>query len=131
MYRHFATMTVAMTALVAFFANGEKQTAVAAPATASQPALAKKKPALHGQPNQVADDGGSWGSEDGGDFGHPMNSWFAPTLAPTAAKLADGDEDDPDAAGDTAAALPTPSAAQIAAADAASRQRSGTPTTAD
>jgi hypothetical protein len=130
MYRHFATMTVAMTALIAFFANGEKQTVVAAETTASRPAPAKK-PALPPPPSPASDDGGRWGSDDGGDFGHPMASWAAPTLVPAVAKLADGDEDDPDAAGDTDTAFPVPTAAQIAAADAASRQRSGTPTTGD
>jgi hypothetical protein len=137
MYRHFATMTVAFTALIAFFANGEKETAVAAQASVSQPAPVNKKPALHAPVGQTSDDGGRWGSDDGGDFGHPTAAWFsaasgadgvAATLAPAVANLDDGDGDDPDAASDAAAALPPPSAAQIAAAQAASRLRSGTPT---
>jgi hypothetical protein len=136
MYRHFATMTVALTALIAFFANGERQTAVAAPSVAARPA-APAKPTPPPQ-SDAADDGGSWGSDEGGDFGHPTSggssaagSWFSnpfgangssPALAAPPAVTGLEDPDDPDAPADAPSA---PSAAEIAAATAASKLRSG------
>jgi hypothetical protein len=136
MYRHFATMTVALTALIAFFANGEKQTAVAAPPVASRPAT-PAKPAPPPQ-SDVSDDAGSWGSDEGGDFGHPTSgtysgagSWFSnpfgangnnPALAGPPAVPGLDNPDDPDA---PANAPSPPSTAEIAAATAASKLRSG------
>jgi hypothetical protein len=141
MYRHFATMTVALTALVAFFASGEKRTAVAAQPVATRPATPAPAPAPPPQSDD-SDDTGSWGSDDGGDFGHPTaaayssaGSWFSnpfggdgnrPALAgaPVVPGL-DGDEDDSNATGEKAQAPAPPSAADIAAATAASKLRSG------
>jgi hypothetical protein len=138
MYRHFATMTVAVTALIAFFANGEKQTAVAAQPVATQPAAAKKATP---PPTDASDNAGSWGSDDGGDFGQPTSptyssagSWFsnpfganggdrAVAEAPAMPGL-DNDPDDPNA---SPGAPAPPSAADIAAATAASKMRSGAP----
>jgi len=133
MYRHFATMTVALTALIAFFANGEKQTAVAAERTAAQPAGLSTRPAP--PPSEASDDTGGWGSDDGGDVGHPAGSWFsnpfaangngALAVAPAVPRLQDDQDDDPNAPVDKADAPSAPSEAEIAAATAASRLRSG------
>jgi hypothetical protein len=138
MYRHFATMTVAITALIAFFANGEKQTAVAAQPVAALPAPAAKRPAP--PPSDVADNAGSWGSDDSGDFGQPTSptysnagSWFSSPFGANGGNRAgaaplkglDTDPDDPNAPPPDAPA--PPSAADIAAATAASKLRSGAP----
>jgi hypothetical protein len=138
MYRHFATVTVALTALVAFFANGESQQAVAAASEShrAEPAVAKKTPI---QPETDADgDSGSFGSDDNAGFGQPMTqaggsgSWFSNPFGMNANRRGlagggsalpfSGDTDQPSTEGSAAA---QPSAAQIAAIAAASRLRSG------
>ena len=64
MYKHFATLTVACTALVAFFANGEKQQAVAAETATTRPQESSLRPQAELQPSpalqsQAGDDTGT------------------------------------------------------------------------
>ncbi len=141
MYRHFAVLTVAITALLAFFANGENHKAAAVAAGREPPARAltvRPKPSLV---TEAVEDPGSWGSDESDGFGEPMmisssggfgaaiSRPFAAVGASRAAirdgsRLAsEGSGDEPTEATPAAA----PSAAQIAAAAAASRLRSGAP----
>lgn len=121
MYRHFATVTVAITALLAFFANGENHQAVAANA-ADEPAAAQSPtPRLkfHRKANF-----GTWGEDEA--MGQPSSA--APAHNPFALR---GDEATPQTSGpqpqdgEEAQAPAAPTAEQIAAATAASRLRSG------
>jgi hypothetical protein len=141
MYRHFAVTTVALTGLVAFFANGESHEATAASAIASH-RLSPPHPAVSEQlTDSDADaDPGSWGSDDEGDLGQSLSDSVAGSGArrpnPFALhpgsragtgedpSLLDGQGGD-EAAADLAPAAGAPTAGQIAAAAAASRLRSG------
>lgn len=137
MYRHFAALTVAITALLAFFANGENHEALAAAAgdtaAPAKPRAERPKPLVR----QTAEPPGSWGSDENSGFGEPLirpsggfSAWMPTPPAPSAVQhttrpgsLAgdDGREQPSEAASATA----EPSAAQIAAIAAASRLRSG------
>ena len=144
MYKHFATLTVACTALVAFFANGEKQQAVAAETATTRPQASSLRPQAELQPSpalqsQTGDDTGSWGDDTAG-FGQPAaddssDSWFsnpfgsdfkARAAARDESSLTDSaDGDEPAQAQGGSEGSTGPTAAEIAAAAAASRQRSG------
>ena len=137
MYRHFAILTVAMTALLAFFANGENQKAVAAASASEQPATPKAPVSKRIEVETETAETGSWGSDDSDGFGQPMmgsgagvGAWASnpfglardhrsQTGAKTLPRREDGDE------AETEEAPEAPTAAQIAAAAAASRLRSG------
>jgi len=137
MYRHFATVTAALTALVAFTASGEQGNA-AAPIHVTKTATKVRDSAVEASERAVSP--GSWGSDSDGDFGKPTmsasgsGSWFANPFA-SAANNQPGDppisqrlvsEDDPaDDSATQPASAPAPTAAQISAAMAASRLRSG------
>lgn len=142
MYRHFAMLTVELTALLAFFANGENQEAAAAASTSehqAKPSPAPSKLRLE----MKADAGpGSWGSDDNDDFGQPMTrisanagAWMSNPFGLSRdhrAPPGDGwrplaNEGSDDATPESASAAAAPSASQIAAAAAAaaSRVRSG------
>jgi hypothetical protein len=73
MYSHIAVTTVAITALIALFANGDQHDAVAAETDtvvqAPHEDVAKKTP---DEPQQADNDFGSWG--DDVDFGAPSSS---------------------------------------------------------
>jgi len=144
MYKHFATLTVAFTALVAVFANGEKQQAAAAETAVSRPhetqlqSHAKSKPT---PVNEGGEDTGSWGDDETEGFGQPtvrasaQESWFSSPFGSTLERrvglgdyptLQDSEDGDETPSLHGAAADPAvPTAAEIAAAAAASRQRSG------
>ena len=145
MYKHFATLTVAFTALVAVFANGEKQQAVAAETAVSRPhetqahsrmrnrSLLQSTRAVRTReagattrlkasvsPRSASSSPESWFSSP---FGSTPERRVGLGDYPTLQDSEDGDET-PSLHG--AAADPTvPTAAEIAAAAAASRQRSG------
>jgi hypothetical protein len=132
MYKHFATVTVMLTAAMALFANGENEQAAAAGAGDDRPAV--HKPAQQAKPTfrRATTDTGAWGSDDADGFSNPTmgapstgSAGLPPPLAgiPGVAQPADGDASDADAAGAPAGAA-APSAADIAAAIAASRLRS-------
>ena len=72
MYRHFAIVTLAVTAGLAMFADGENQQAQAAQVTQSRPVPAEAPAPLHtAAPRQPASD---WSDGDsGGAFGSPMD----------------------------------------------------------
>jgi hypothetical protein len=143
MYRHFAVVTLALTALMAFFADGEKQQALAAEAMPRHSEkLRRAAPKELGPlaPTRAAADvpRGTWGSDDSGGFGQPMlhvsstSTWVPSPSVYGGDARPDGavgvpisglDERD-DAATDQTISAP-PSATQIAAAAAASRLRSG------
>ncbi|MGZ3246755.1 MAG: hypothetical protein ACXU61_06705 [Croceibacterium sp.] len=144
MYRHFATLTVACTALVAVFANGEKQQAVAAETAASRPHETRLKSHPKSKPtpvNEGSEDTGIWGDDETEGFGHPTvrvsasESWFSSTFGSASDRhigrgdnptLQDSEDVDETPSLHGAAADPAvPTAAEIAAAAAASRQRSG------
>jgi len=79
MYRHFATMTVAITALIALFASGEQQDAVAAEAAPQQvqqadatPKPSDAKAREKREEQEAQEDTGTWGSDE--DFGHSSNN---------------------------------------------------------
>ena len=138
MYRHFAVVTVSITALLAFFANGQSQQAAAANAPVSQtsrtPLADAPKPKI-----VVESDSGSWGSDDGdsaasgavASFDEGLPNPFNLTKSrnrlagknPDAAE--DQDRDDAVAEPGPAPAPASPSDDQVAAAAAASRLRSG------
>jgi hypothetical protein len=135
MYRHFAVVTVAITALLAFFANGENHEALAA-ATRAQAAPDKPR-AEQPKPlaRQTVERPASWGTDVSDSFGEPMirpsHQWAAWKPAPVAAAvraatlpgaLGSDVSEDPRQPEDAA---PEPSAAQVAALAAASRLRSG------
>lgn len=136
MYRHFATLTVILTATVAFFANGENEQAAAAQAAANRPVkqhtVKPAEPAM-AQPASPAADADTWGSDDSDSFGAPTLD--APTSAsgwwPGSADVEDGDDDVVTKKKQETAGLEVPTAAQIAAAEAASRQRSGSAESGD
>lgn len=133
MYRHFATLTVALTALLAFFANGESQEAAA---TAAVPTMLVHEPrAAPPQPQLEidTDDGGSWGSDasetvqqtvigphfsgsraSGSPFG--LDQSRGASVGPRRDGVDESESADSSAA---------PTASQIAAIEAASRLRSG------
>ena len=138
MYRHFAILTVAMTALLAFFANGENQKAVAAASASEQPATPKAPVSKRIEVETETAETGSWGSDDSDGLGQPtmgsgagVGAWASnpfglardhrsPTDSDkTLLRREDGDEAETDEAPEA------PTAAQIAAAAAASRLRSG------
>jgi hypothetical protein len=77
MYRHFATVTVMLTALVAFFANGESKQAMAAESSQQAAEQSAEKAEEHPQPAPTATpvNRGTWGNDDGGSFGRPMMSF--------------------------------------------------------
>lgn len=133
MYRHFAVWTVVLTGLVAFFANGEKQDAVAAETQASQPHPQASKPAATTPDPPVEDGGGSWGSDNTADWAGQTGSELPSSLEdPVRRRTRDDadlrdrvDGDQGDADGQAPASAPGPSADQLAAAMAASRMRSG------
>lgn len=134
MYRHFAVMTLVLTALIAFFANGESHQAMAAaaeveevpvpPAPPRTASLAESKPEA---------DSGSWGDDSDVSFGQPMMrasagvaGWASGSFDPRRAEPGEppiGDDEATDEAPESAPAAP--SVAQIAAAADASRRRSG------
>jgi hypothetical protein len=133
MYRHFAVMTVALTGLTAFFANGENDKAIAAAAateapTAVRPAARKAPP----PERERAADSESWRDDGDFTFGEPMMrpsagvaGWGTGAFDPALGRPVGAD--DPLLADDeeTDEASPAPSASQIAAVAAASRLRSG------
>jgi hypothetical protein len=136
MYRHFAVVTVILTATMAFFASGENDQAAAAHAAQARAAHVRPTPPpepAFKQAEPAADDAGTWGSDDGGSFGGPTmavpssggSQWLPPPLAGIGnvqqAITRAGAADDPENEADDAA----PTAAEIAAAQAASRLRSG------
>lgn len=139
MYRHFATVTVAITALVAFFANGEKQQALAArrPAIRSQ-TMQPEVPSRHLQQwqNEDAVDPATWGSDDG-SFGQPMivasddRSGFSRPIPPNSEPRSNAQNEAPPTDPGNSDELvgsgspPSPTASQVAAVAAASRSRSG------
>ena len=140
MYRHFATVTVALTALVAFLADGERPSAAEAPVHVAKAAKAEDS-SVEASERAVTPDPGAWGSDSDSDFGQPTmsasgaGSWFANPFAsggnaqPGAGvtlnpQNTDGEGDQGDPAKPSAGA-PAPTAAQITAAMAASRLRSG------
>lgn len=137
MYRHFAVWTVAITTLLAFFANGENQKAVAAiPEMAEQSATPPAKKAEAHFEHDTLDDSGSWGSDDVA-FGQPTleapvegGSWLPnPFGLNRLNRPKPGDdqtlmESDEEAA-DSSQAAAAPTSAAIAAAAEASRLRSG------
>lgn len=134
MYRHFAAMTLALTALLAFFANGENHQAIAAAAEAEAgpppPQAARATPTPESEPEA---DSGSWGGETDVTFGQPMmrasarfGGWAAGSFDPRRAGPEDptiADDEEADRAPEDESAAP--SAAQIAAVAEASRLRSG------
>jgi hypothetical protein len=137
MYRHFAILTVAITGLTAFFANGENQQAVAAAADSGEhrtmPQTVASKPQLEIDPDT---DVGTWGNDEGDSVEQPAIGSYAGGTAPalnpfglkrghraSAAPAALGDQDGDEPASE--GAPEAPSASQIAAAAAASRLRSG------
>ena len=137
MYRHFAILTVAITGLMAFFANGENQQAVAAAADpgehrAAPPAVASK-PQLEIDPDT---DVGTWGNDEGNSVGQPAIGSYAGGAAPALSPFGPNrsrrvsappsalDDQDGDETG-SEEAPEVPSASQITAAAAASRLRSG------
>jgi hypothetical protein len=133
MYRHFAILTVAITGLMAFFANGESQKAVAAAADTGEHRAVASKPQLEIDPDT---DVGTWGNDEGNSAGHPASGFYAGGAAPalnpfglnrghrtSAAPSALGDQDSHVAGREQAPEAPSES--QIAAAAAASRLRSG------
>jgi hypothetical protein len=133
MYRHFAVMTLVLTGLTAFFANGENHKAIAASAAIEAPAPARPaaRKALPRESTPEADSG-SWRDDGDFTFGEPMMrasagvaGWGAGAFDPALGRRV-GD-DDPLHADDEEAdeASPAPSASQIAAVAAASRLRSG------
>lgn len=143
MYRHFATVTVALTALVAFFANGEshKATASASQSHRAQPAPAPKQQFEIPQDRDAGRDSGSFGSDDNDGFGQPMveagggGSWLPNPFVLSAGRPKPIVEDPSmphDEAGGPGAEEPSaagqPNAGQIAAVAAASRMRSGSGT---
>jgi hypothetical protein len=136
MYRHFAVATLAITALIAFFANGENHKAAAAAANASK--IAAKPIPERPKPMLVApadDSPGSWGGDVSSAFGEPMirlsrdaGTWMPEPLAsPGASRILapDGTTLASEDGGSAEAAVAAPSATQISALAAASRQRSG------
>jgi hypothetical protein len=137
MYRHFAIVTVAITGLMAFFANGENQQAAAAAANRGEhramPQAAASKPQLEIDPDTSV---GTWGEDEGTSIVHPAIGSYASGAAPalnpfglnrghrtSAAPSALGDQDSDESGSEEAPEAP--SASQIAAAAAASRLRSG------
>jgi hypothetical protein len=132
MYRHFAVMTLVLTGLTAFFANGENDKAIAAAAVAEAPVAvpaAARTPAPKSEPEV---DLGSWRDDSDFTFGEPMmrasagaTGWGTGTFDPALGRP--GGDDDPPHTDDENAdeASPAPSASQIAAVAASSRLRSG------
>jgi hypothetical protein len=133
MYRHFAVVTLAITALIAFFANGENHKAAAADTAskiAAKPIPERPKPMLVAPEDESP---GTWGGDVSSAFGEPMirlsrgaGTWMpTPLPSPSAqsilardgSPLASEDRGSPEGA--------APSAEQIAALAAASRRRSG------
>ncbi|HEY7808110.1 MAG TPA: hypothetical protein VIC34_13000 [Croceibacterium sp.] len=137
MYRHFATVTLMLTGAVALFANGENDPTTAAHAAEGHAIVREKpaKPAL--QPsNPAAGDTGTWGSDSSNGFGSPTLSapssdseWMPSSLdgikGLPRSVVGDNGDDDPAEAADQALSPAMPSAEEIAAAEAASRLRSG------
>jgi hypothetical protein len=136
MYRHFAVVTVILTATMAFFASGENDQAAAAHAAQAHAAPERPPPPAEPafrQAEPAADDTGTWGSDDGGSFGGPTmaapssgSQWLPPPLAGIGnvqqpIRRANAGDDPADDEADAAA----PTAAEIAAAQAASRLRAG------
>lgn len=119
MYRHFATATVALTALIALFAHGENQPAAAqAAAPVARPEARPTQ--LEAPADSSDDDVGSWG-DDGGDFGRPTTILPSSTAAWAAGPALAAE----DREGDKADAGAQPTAEQVAAALSASHLRSG------
>jgi hypothetical protein len=138
MYRHFAVATLAITALIAFFANGENHKAAAAAANAGK--IAAKPIPERPKPMLVApadDSPGSWGGDVSSAFGEPMirlsrdaGTWMPEPLAsPGASRILGPDgttlASEDGGSAETAPAVAAPSAEQISALAAASRRRSG------
>jgi hypothetical protein len=134
MYRHFATVTVAITALLAFFANGESHQAVAANAgeqgAMPQPAAPKPRLEIHRETNV-----GSWADDEGEVMGQPtIGAYSSPAPRPNPFALdgagvssgSSAPDGETGGAEQTEQAAAAPTASQIAAATAASRLRSGT-----
>jgi hypothetical protein len=138
-YRHFATVTLALTTMVAFFANGEKQQAIAAEAVASEPSpapLAKAKERSLQPPSTPAPvNSGTWGSDDSSSFGQPTfvasatgAGWLPGALGSDRTARALGaslPREGEEPASYEGSEPATPTATQIAAVAAASRLRSG------
>jgi len=135
MYKHFAIVTVALTAAMALFANGQSEQAAAAGAAGHR--AVESKPVKVPQPTfrRASSNTGSWGSDNSAGFGNPTmatpssgSAGLPPPLAGISGVVqpADGDEagaDDRDAPALLPAAAP-PTSDDIAAAIAASRLRS-------
>lgn len=140
MYRHFAMLTVALTALLAFFADGESRQTAAAASTIQHQAESSRAPSKP-RLEMKADVGpGIWGSDDGDDFGQPMTrisanagAWASNPFGlnrdhrapPGDDWRSHGNEGSDDATPESVSAAAAPSASEIAAAAAASRLRSG------
>jgi hypothetical protein len=125
LYRRFAAATVAIAALLAFFANGENQEAVAAASAAGRPAT--RQPAVEKLRLEIPPDAyaGSWDDDEGDDMGQQQSNLVGAGRGGGAAigpSLLDGEGGDEEQ-GEAVPDAPTPS--QIAAATAASRLRSG------
>jgi hypothetical protein len=97
MYRHFAVLTLSLTGLVAFFANGENQDAAAqaAPPPAAAPVKAPEaKPQPEAEP--ADSDVGSWGPDI--EIEHAANSvaydgGWTPDLGPWRPDLSPSDSE--------------------------------------
>jgi hypothetical protein len=137
LYRHFATVTIILTAATAFFANGEKDQAAAADASQSRAAarahlIQAPKPAFKVSSGAEDESAGTWGSDENDGFGRPTMQNPA-NSAWTSQPLARGRDDALRREGSDDSEVPSkaapetvgPTAAQIAAATAASRLRSG------
>ena len=93
MFRHFAVLTVAVTAVVAFFAQGENRQAVTEQVAQRQPPAAEADSPAEAAPpklarNNPAADAGAWGEDI--DFGRPTVSVsFGGSLASSASWTTD------------------------------------------
>ena len=133
MYKHFATVTVILTVAVAFFANGENEQASAAQQAArsstAHNASASAPPAFR----DATGDGGGWGfdddSNDSSTLAAPSSDSEAlpPPLAGISAPSPSVDGSNQAKGAAQAVDAPMPTAEEIAAAQAASRLRSGSP----
>ncbi len=127
MYRHFAVVTVLLSATVALLANGGDEQAAASREAEQIRPTRPEKPHLVQAKASPSGDSGTWGSDDSDGFGQPtMGSSFNSSRTPSSPTEKLGPEDRADGdQGDAEAATAGPTLAQIAAAEAASRLRSG------
>lgn len=136
MYRHFAMVTLVMTALMAFFADGESRKAVAAAPSVERHLPTPLPASQMSQPDIDSEAGpGSWGSDEGETDQQPkFGSYTGPSapvsnpfglsrsrhLSPGPPPIESQDDTKSPSPRPTA-----PTAAQIEAAADASRVRSG------